>query len=1132
MRKRLLAAALVLCMVMSILPVQTAAYEVLEDGTEVEFVIPTPILTWEEGAGATLVATYDIDAIMEKCDDARVLIELYKDGELLFEQWYTTGDYRAENETSVVLGQEMYETGTYTAKVRVDGTKDHQLVGMSEYATSEPYYFTKPLKSLDTPQNLQITDRILTWEADNNRFNQEFNPDGEYSDAYVGSYYLDCELYENGKKKAGYGTAFNLDKNEYNLNELFAKHPNAPSGTYTISLRAVSNLTGMNRDEGIRIGHSDYAKIEYYYDNGSGDTPSIPLTINHSAASLTVGDTLELSVSGGDSTAKTVWTSSNEKVVSVNNGMITGVAPGTATVTATKGNGTAKCQVTVSGLAMPQKVYLNYNDVKNSPYTLKATTYPTDLGVAWTSSDESVATVSGTGATANISVLKAGSTDISADFTVNGVQMCSTCRVYVIKPDDITLTKGKTSTISLDMSIFPQGATVKTTSMDTTVATVSGMKVTGVNPGQTKIKLEVVNGKETLAVLDCSATTRGVMITKQLNMDVGAEHTITAQSFPKIGYGVSWTSSDPDIVSVSNGKLTAKKVGTATITATQTMIGVPTPLSSKCVVTVKDPVTKEDIQNVIDQYVNYALSRVGTKTSRQCAGFVSDCARKVPGVSEVIPFNSYCCVSQEKKGKDYALFESVIKQGGTKISPEQAKPGDLLFMTYDYEHNRDIEDFDHVGIIVDVDVSKKMVYIVHANWHCGKHNDDLVCGPDNKQDPSKSNGRCHNSGYKGYAHSFDVSTNHRNPKNYPTNKVYYTYVRPNYYKAAEVAKREGKINGTYKCPIEAKISYNGEELNSSTGKWLTSFGTMWRDGEGVSFSIDYGNPYDYEITGTGTGTMDLEISYDTNDGANTRKFLNVPITKTTTAYVFANNADMGVEMLVVDNAVKDNKIWYAEPNETVTAHNSELTESYNQQDQNGIDLPSSGSTGGGSSSGGSTVAKPEDKKPEETVKKASEIFVDVEAGSWYEEAVTFAVEKGLFKGVDETHFAPAVTTTRAMIMTVLARLDGHKADTYDEAVKWAVDSGVSDGSNINAVITREQFVTMLYRYAEQPEASGELTGFSDMTEVSDWAWVAMSWAVDNGIIKGNEQSQLSPKAAATRAEAAAIMQRYITLIEK
>lgn len=1117
MRKRLLAAALVFIMVMSILPVQTAAYEVLEDGTEVEFVIPTPILTWEEGAGATLVATYDIDAIMEKCDDARVLIELYKDGELLFEQWYTTGDYRAENETSVVLGQEMYETGTYTAKVRVDGTKDHQLVGMSEYATSEPYYFTKPLKSLDTPQNLQITDGILTWEADNNRFNQEFNPDGEYSDAYVGSYYLDCDLYENGKKKAGYGTAFNLDKNEYNLNELFAKHPNAPSGTYTISLRAVSNLTGMNRDEGTRIGHSDYAKIEYYYDNGSGDTPSIPLTINHSAASLTVGDTLELSVSGGDSTAKTVWTSSNEKVVSVNNGMITGVAPGTATVTATKGNGTAKCQVTVSGLAMPQKVYLNYNDVKNSPYTLKATTYPTDLGVAWTSSDESVATVSGTGAMANISVLKAGSTDISADFTVNGVQMCSTCRVYVIKSDNITLIRGQSGTISLDMSMFPQGATVKTTSMDTTVATVSGMKVTGVNPGQTKIKLEVVNGKETLAVLDCSATTRGVMITKQLNMDVGDEHTITAQSFPRIGYGVSWTSSDPDVVSVSNGKLTAKKVGTATITATQTMTGVPTPLSSKCVVTVKDPVTKEDIQNVIDQYVNYALSRVGTKTSRQCAGFVSECAGQVPGLNQAIPFEPEC----------NDLCERVIDRGGTKISSDELKPGDLVFMAYnESSHDRGV--FKHVALIVDVDAKNEKIYIVQSNWSVADgHSGNTVCGPNNKNNIAKST-PC-KSGYRGYVHKFDFSSDHGF-------NIYYTYVRPNYYKAAEVAKREGKINGTYKCPIEAKISYNGEELNSATGKWLTSFGTMWRDGEGVSFSIDYGNPYDYEITGTGTGTMDLEISYDTNDGVNTRRFLNVPITKTTTAYVYNNTADMGVELVVVDSAVKDDKVWYAEPNETVTTHDADITARYQEQRTPIINPPSSGSTGGGggggSIGGGSVTPKPEDKKPEETVKKASEIFVDVEAGSWYEEDVTFAVEKGLFKGVDETHFAPAVATTRAMIMTVLARLDGSRADTYDEAVKWAVDNGVSDGSDINAVITREQFVTMLYRYAEQPEASGELTGFTDMTEVSDWAWVAMSWAVDNGIIKGNEQSQLSPKAAATRAEAAAIMQRYITLIEK
>lgn len=186
--------------------------------------------------------------------------------------------------------------------------------------------------------------------------------------------------------------------------------------------------------------------------------------------------------------------------------------------------------------------------------------------------------------------------------------------------------------------------------------------------------------------------------------------------------------------------------------------------------------------------------------------------------------------------------------------------------------------------------------------------------------------------------------------------------------------------------------------------------------------------------------------------------------------------------------------------------------------------------GGGSGSSRPSISGNTQEKSTET--KPTATFSDVEAGSWYESAVAFAVDKGLFKGVDENHFAPDTTTNRAMIMTVLARLDGQKADTYDEAVQWAISKGVSDGSDINAVITREQFATMLYRYAGQPQTKGQLTGFADIDDVSAWASHAMTWAVENGIVKGNEKSELSPLSGATRAEAAAIMQRYIELIEK
>ena len=159
----------------------------------------------------------------------------------------------------------------------------------------------------------------------------------------------------------------------------------------------------------------------------------------------------------------------------------------------------------------------------------------------------------------------------------------------------------------------------------------------------------------------------------------------------------------------------------------------------------------------------------------------------------------------------------------------------------------------------------------------------------------------------------------------------------------------------------------------------------------------------------------------------------------------------------------------------------------------------------------------------------SKSYSDVKTGDWYADAVKYVSDKGLMSGTGSDKFAPSATTTRAMLMTVLARYAGEDttggATWYEKGMNWAKAKGVSDGTNPNANITREQLVTMLYRYAGSPKADGKLDSFSDAAFVSTYAADAMQWAVANGIVNGSN-GKLNPQNNATRAEVAAILMRF------
>lgn len=157
-------------------------------------------------------------------------------------------------------------------------------------------------------------------------------------------------------------------------------------------------------------------------------------------------------------------------------------------------------------------------------------------------------------------------------------------------------------------------------------------------------------------------------------------------------------------------------------------------------------------------------------------------------------------------------------------------------------------------------------------------------------------------------------------------------------------------------------------------------------------------------------------------------------------------------------------------------------------------------------------------------------FNDVAAGSWYADAVKNVVNKGLMAGTGKDTFAPNNQVTRAMMWTVLARLDGKDvsgASTwYAKAMTWATEKGVSDGTFPGNSITREQMATMLWRAAGSPEAKGALTNFNDAASVSSWATQAMTWAVEQGLISGMGDGALNPQGNATRAQLAVILTAY------
>ena len=160
-------------------------------------------------------------------------------------------------------------------------------------------------------------------------------------------------------------------------------------------------------------------------------------------------------------------------------------------------------------------------------------------------------------------------------------------------------------------------------------------------------------------------------------------------------------------------------------------------------------------------------------------------------------------------------------------------------------------------------------------------------------------------------------------------------------------------------------------------------------------------------------------------------------------------------------------------------------------------------------------------------------FGDVPQNSWFADAVKYVSENKLMNGTSTTAFSPNGNMSRGMLMTVLARYAGESTDGgtvwYEKGMNWAKNKGVSDGSAPNASITREQLAAMLYRYAGEPSVSADLSAYTDTVDISPYASKAVEWCVAKGILSGKSATRLAPRDTATRAECAAMLQRFAAL---
>ena len=162
----------------------------------------------------------------------------------------------------------------------------------------------------------------------------------------------------------------------------------------------------------------------------------------------------------------------------------------------------------------------------------------------------------------------------------------------------------------------------------------------------------------------------------------------------------------------------------------------------------------------------------------------------------------------------------------------------------------------------------------------------------------------------------------------------------------------------------------------------------------------------------------------------------------------------------------------------------------------------------------------------------SKDFSDVADSFWAGDSIDFVTAREIFSGTSATTFTPDGYMTRQAMWMVLARMSGEDPTDMTQAKYWAIENGISDGSDPTNAVTRQQFVTMLWRWHGAPESDHSVDHHTDAHTISNYADEAVAWAVEHGIKGGYDDGTLRPHGTATRAHVATFIQRFYENVER
>ena len=659
-----------------------------------------------------------------------------------------------------------------------------------------------------------------------------------------------------------------------------------------------------------------------------------------------------------------------------------------------------------------------------------------------------------------------------------------------VEPKTLSLKVGETGTLTA--TVAPENATNKTvtwTSNKTDIATVSDKGVvTAVAAGEATITVTTEDGSKTA---ECTVTVTpgivavtGVTLDKEtLSLNLGADATLRATIEPAdaTNKNVAWTSSDETVATVDQtGKVTATDNAdfagkTTTITVT-TEDGNKT---AKCAVTVNalEVVEESDVESSIDETALYQATQAEKDTMNAAKDALDATPAQANGLAQAVSVSSDGSVYKIEGDTTLEVSESDIKRAAAGI-PGYQEGQSLLTLV----------------------VPKLTIEVANAK-------------SDSTAAPSLT--------FKIEAFAVvKVSTASKSEDVNATN-------------SADVDKVP--LSKTSK-PIEITLPLPSDffqTLDNPFVKHTKGSDVFWHKANKQNNSIKFTNRRGFSnfevmsvageaaIEGTIYNTLQEAINAVGNNGKITVLVNTASATVSREVTFTITSADD-----VTANVTIASGAGYEKP---AVTENADGSRTYTIKKTTGGN--SSGGGGGGGGGGGSSkpAIKPGDKPttPGTTAPSGGVAgFNDVAPGAWYADSVKYVVEKGLFGGVGNGRFAPNDNMTRAMMWTVLARYMGVNTNTgsnwYEAARTWAMEKGISDGTMADGNVTREQFVTMLWRLSGEPTVDNGAS-FTDSGKVSGYAKTAVDWAVAQGIVNGYSDGTFKPQGSATRAEVAKML---------